>query len=213
MQKIRVVIAEDHPSVRWGIRYALNKAPCILVIGEACSGEDALFLAASLLPDVLLLDLEMPGMGGVEVARQIRVKRLPVHILVLSAHDDPEYVRSIFELGVEGYLVKDEPLEKLREAVRGLARGERGWVSRSVIKNMASLLKTSEEESSPLENLTHREIQVLQEVVNGKTNRQIGLLLKISEKTVDLHMTHIFKKLHVASRLQAAMRVVKQGWL
>lgn len=126
----RVVLADDHPSVRTGIRILLERTPDIQVVGEASDGREALTLAQTLLPDVLVLDLEMPVLNGKQVVERIREMNLPVRVLVLSAHDDRQYILGMFESGASGYLVKDEAPRSLARAIRKVATGQHKWLSR-----------------------------------------------------------------------------------
>jgi DNA-binding NarL/FixJ family response regulator len=206
----RVVLADDHPVVRSGIRSLLEQAEDITVIGEASNGSEALRLVQELQPDVLLLDMEMPGISGNQVASQLLKDGSPVHILALSAHNDKQYIQELLASGAAGYLVKEEVPETIIEAVRGVARGERGWVSRSVAAQLSNWMR-EEPQSKSL--LTPREVEVLNAVVAGKTNQEIGLALGISEKTVEKHLEGIFSKLGVASRVEAAVLAVREGYV
>jgi YesN/AraC family two-component response regulator len=136
--QIRVFLADDHPIARGGLRGLLEAAVDIEVVGEADDGTEALRLVQLIEPDVLLLDMEMPGLTGVEVAQQLRAVGSSVRILVLSAHDDPMYIKGLFGLGVEGYLVKEEILSTIVEAIRGVVQGEKGWVSRQVAAQLST---------------------------------------------------------------------------
>lgn len=205
-----VVLVDDHPVVRAGIRNLLEKAADIIVIGEASTGPEALKIVSDLNPDVLLLDMELPGISGSEVASQLQKSGTGTKILALSAHDDRQYIQELLANGASGYLIKEEVPEAIVEAVRGVSRGEKGWVSRRVAAQMSTWMG---EENQPRNGLTTREIQVLQSVVAGKTNQEIGLTLGISEKTVEKHLEGIFGKLGVASRVEAAVRAVREGWL
>jgi DNA-binding NarL/FixJ family response regulator len=205
-----VIIVDDHPVVRAGIRNLLEKAQDIKVLAEASNGSEAMKLVHELNPDVLLLDMEMPGLSGSEVAQQIQKSGAPTRILALSAHDDKQYIQELLSIGASGYLIKEEVPEAIVEAVRGVARGEKGWVSRRIAAQMSSWMGEGHQERS---GLTAREVQVLQSVVAGKTNQEIGLTLGISEKTVEKHLEGIFAKLGVASRVEAAVRAVREGWL
>jgi DNA-binding NarL/FixJ family response regulator len=207
MTAIRVILAEDHPITRGGIRELLQKSVGIEVVGEAGSGDEALRLIEDLDPDVLLLDMEMPGLKGVEVARKLQAANSAVRILALSAYDDKEYIRGVLSNGAAGYLTKEEAPQTIVEAVRGVARGEGGWVSRQVAAQMATW---TQEETKHAE-LTDREVQVLRLVVEGKTNSEIGLALGISEKTVEKHLEGVYTKLGAASRVEAAVRAVRDG--
>jgi DNA-binding NarL/FixJ family response regulator len=210
MSPTKVIIVDDHPVVRAGIRNLLEKAHDIVVAGEASNGNEALERVRELSPDVLLLDMEMPGMGGSEVAKHIQKEGLPVRILALSAHDDKQYIQELLTNGASGYLIKEEVPEAIVEAVRGVARGEKGWVSRRVAAQISNWMGNDQQEHS---GLTAREVQVLQSVVEGKTNQEIGLTLGISEKTVEKHLEGIFSKLNVASRVEAAVYAVREGWV
>jgi DNA-binding NarL/FixJ family response regulator len=210
MPSTRVLLVDDHPVVRAGIRNLLEQATDIEVIGEASDGTEALQMVTDLSPDVLLLDMEMPGLSGNEVAEKLQEKGSTVRILALSAHDDKQYIQELLSKGASGYLVKEEVPETIVEAVRGVARGERGWVSRRVAAQMSTWMQNDDQSRK---GLTTREVQVLHAVVAGKTNQEIGLSLGISEKTVEKHLEGVFSKLEVASRVEAAVRAVREGWI
>ena len=205
---IRVVIADDHPIVRCGIRGFLEKAMDIQVIGETSTGKETLDLMNEVVPDVLLLDMELPDMKGIEVAQKLHQSGIPVKILVISAHDDPLYIHELLESGVMGYLVKEEAPQLIVDAVRGIANGEQGWVSRSIAAHMVSWVRGDEEGSVKF---TRRELEVLHFLTKGKTNQNIGALLGISEKTVEKYLYAIFQKLGVTSRTEAAVYAVREG--
>jgi DNA-binding NarL/FixJ family response regulator len=207
MTQIRVVVADDHPIAREGLKNLLQKAVDIEVVGEASDGSEALRLAQTLNPDVLLLDMEMPGLKGLEVAQQLQATDSRVRILVLSAHNDREYIKGLLSSGAAGYLIKEEIPQTIVEAVRGVARGEQGWVSRQVAAWMTTW---AQEEVGKTTDLSPREQQVLKLVVDGKTNQEIGLALGISEKTVEKHLDSVFTKLQVSSRVEAAVRAVRE---
>jgi two-component system response regulator DegU len=201
---IRVVLADDHPVAREGLCNLLTKSVDIEVVGEAGDGSEALRLAQELKPDVLLLDMEMPGLKGIEVAQQLQAAKSTVRILALSAYDDRQYISELLAGGAAGYLIKEESPQTIIEAVRGVARGEQGWVSRQVAARMIAWNQGADKTA-----LTDRELQVLKLVVAGKTNQEIGLALGISEKTVEKHLDNIFTKLNVSSRVEAAVRAVR----
>lgn len=206
MTHIKVLLADDHPVTRTGIRKLLEQATGIAVVGEANDGAETLQLVEALAPDVLLLDMEMPSVNGIEVTQQLRSAESPVRILALSAYDDRQYIMELLSGGAAGYLMKEEAPEFIIEAVRGVARGERGWVSRQV----AARLTTWAQQESDKSELTDREKQVLEQVVEGKTNQEIGLKLGISDKTVEKHLESVFGKLGVSSRVEAAVRAVRE---
>jgi two-component system response regulator DegU len=206
MEDVTVIIADDHPVVCKGIHELLNKAEGIKVIGEATTGRKALQLVEELLPNVLILDIEMPDINGVEVVNKIVEKSLPVKVLGLSSYDDRQYISQLLSMGASGYLIKDEMPEYIIEAVRGVARGEKGWVSRKVAAILGNMLENRDE----INGLTGRELEVLRLVALGKTNAEIGFLLGISEKTVEKHLDMIFRRMGVASRVEAAVKAVRE---
>jgi len=208
MCPIRVVLVDDHPIVREGIRGLLDSAVDIQVTGEASSGEEALGLLEKSSPDVLLLDMELPDIQGTEVAQRMGQLHPDVKLLVLSAHDDTVYVKELLELGASGYLMKEEAPDMIVEAVRGVARGEQGWVSRRIAARMASWMQPGGTDEVKL---TRREEEVLRLVVEGLTNQAIASRLEISEKTVEKYLSSIFTKLNVASRVEAAVHAVRDG--
>jgi len=210
MTPIRVVLADDHPVVRTGIKNLLSRSADIEVVGEASSGDEALQLVETLTPDVLLLDMEMPGIKGVEVAQHIHKHGSTVRILALSAYDDKHYIHELLENGASGYLTKEEAPEIIIDAIRGVSQGEQGWVSRRVAAQMSVWMRDDEQDSS---RLTKRELEVLKLVVDGKTNQGIGLALGISEKTVEKYLEAVFSKLGVSSRVEAAVYAVREGMI
>ncbi len=206
MPDIRVLIADDHPIVCRGIHNLLEPAVGIKVVGEAHSGAEALELIRSLRPDVVLLDVELTDMSGIDVIKQLNDEQVSVRILGLSSYDDREFISQLLALGASGYLLKDEIPEQIIEAVRGVARGETGWVSRKVAAKLSQILQKDQD---GVADLTRREMDVLRLVVEAKTNGEIGMLLGISEKTVEKHLDTIFRKLGVASRVEAAVLAVR----
>jgi DNA-binding NarL/FixJ family response regulator len=207
MTKIRVVLADDHPIVRTGIRSLLQSAHDIEVVAEATSGIEALNRVEELQPDILLLDMEMPGMSGVDVAKRLKAAKSHVRVLALSAYDDTQYVRNLLANGAAGYLTKEEAPEMIIDAVRGVARGEEGWLSRRAVATMSAWTR----ESHSTNELSERELDVLRLVVAGKTNQEIGLALQISEKTVEKHVGALLAKMKVASRVEAAVQAVQRN--
>jgi DNA-binding NarL/FixJ family response regulator len=196
--------------VRAGIRSLLNKAPDIKVVGEASNGQEALRLVEEMEPDILLLDMEMPVLKGIDVARKLQANRSHVRILALSAYNDRQYILGMLACGAVGYLTKEEVPETIVEAVRGVARGEEGWVSQSVASQIG---EWREGEDARSHELTAREMEVLRLLVEGKTNPQIGADLGISKKTVEKHLGAVYSKLGVASRVEAAEVALRKGWI
>lgn len=211
MNTITVLLVDDHPVIRSGIRTLLEKEGDINIVGEAENGHQAVQMATELLPNVIILDMEIPGMNGIEVARQLRKDGAPGRVLALSGHSDIYYIEQLLAAGASGYLVKEEAPTNILEAVRGVARGEQGWLSRQVSVQIATSMTTGRQERG--QELTAREMEVLRGVTAGKTNKGIAEALQISEKTVEKHMDSILGKLKVASRVEAAVYAVHRGWI
>jgi DNA-binding NarL/FixJ family response regulator len=205
--KIKVLLADDHPIVRAGIRTLLSSQMNIEVVGETSDGNQVIPLVHELTPDVLVLDVQLPGLNGVEIARQIQSAKIPVYVLALSAHDDIQYIRNLLAHGAAGYLTKEEAADTIVEAIQGIARGEQGWMSRRVATQVS---QWSLNQHAGKRELTSREMDVLHEIVAGLSNQEIGRRLKISEKTVEKHVSAILAKLEVSSRVEAAVMAVQE---
>ncbi|MEA3396421.1 MAG: response regulator transcription factor [Chloroflexota bacterium] len=205
---IRVLLADDHPAVRAGIRGALERAADMEVVGEAGDGEEALRLIEELRPDVALLDCRLPGREGAEVAAALREQGLPTRVLALSAYKEDKYVYGMLQAGAMGYLLKDEPLETVVAAVRAVAGGEQ-WYSQPVLAKVTAWACGEVKEGvCPL---TERELDVLRLLAQGYTNMRIAKELSIVERTVGFHVSNILKKLEVTSRVEAAMWAKEHG--
>lgn len=209
MKKIRVFLVDDHPVIRSGVRTLLERVPDIAVVAEASSGSEVILLAARVQPDVLLLDMRLPGLSGVEVARQIKAMKLPVRILGFSAHADAQFVRTLMLNGAAGYLLKEEVPETIVEAVRSVARGETGWYSRRVAAKIGAWMQ--QENNGQMRSVTARELDVLSLLVAGKSNHEIASALEISEKTVEKHLRSLFVKFDATSRVEAAVYAIQKG--
>lgn len=207
MQTIRLIIADDHPILRQGIHTLLQEANSIEVIGEASTGREALSLVDKLRPDVLLMDVEMPDLSGIEVAEQLHQNGSAVRVLVLSAYDDVEYVQRVLNCGIAGYLLKDEAATIIVQAVEDVARGATGWFSRQINSQINRMMQRD----SLNRTLTERELDVLRLAAQGKTNNAIARVLSISEKTVEKHLDSIYRKLDVRSRTEAAVVAVQEA--
>ena len=178
------------------------------VIGEAHTGAEALQIIEDQKPDVVLLDMKLPDTNGVEIIKKAYKLGSNARILGLSSYNDREFISQLLTYGASGYLLKDELPEQIVEAVRGVAHGEVGWVSRKVAAMLSQILLKEQEGNT---DLTSRELDVLNLVVEGKTNNQIGLNLGISVKTVEKHLHAIFRKLGVVSRVEAAILAVQES--
>ncbi|MBI1880435.1 MAG: response regulator transcription factor [Chloroflexi bacterium] len=188
----------------------MGNAPGIEVVGEASNGIEALCLVEEFAPDVLLLDVEMPQMTGLEVIRRLQAARSLVSILVLSAYDDWPYIQGMLETGAAGYLTKAEAPELIVEAVRGVARGEQGWIGRQVAQQILAWPSHILREPVQIA-LTEQEKAVLRLVVDGKTNREIGRALNLSKKLVETYLETMFAKLGATSRTTAIKRARQEG--
>jgi DNA-binding NarL/FixJ family response regulator len=205
MATIRLIIADDHPILRQGVRTLLEDSRMIEVIGEASTGREALEMVELLCPDVLLLDVEMPDMSGLDVVKQLHQTSSPVRVLILSAYDDIEYIQRLMQYGVAGYLLKDEASKIIVQAVEEIAHGQVGWFSNQINHQWQRFM--SHDPAKRL--LTDREVQVLRLASQGKTNNGIAYALGISEKTVEKHLDSIYRKLDVRSRTEAAVMAVQ----
>ncbi len=211
MHRLRVILVDDHPIVRAGLRHFLEQAPDIECVGEATSGEEALAQVAKTSPDVLILDMEMPGLTGVEVARQLQARGSHVRVLALSAYDDVEYINGVLEAGAAGYLLKDEAPASILEAVRGVGYGQTGWVSALVAGRL--MRPCQGPAGAPGRGLTPRQLDVLRMVAKGKTNKEVARALGLSETTVEKHLAAAFSTLDATTRAEAVARAMRLGLL
>ena len=214
MGKIRVVLADDHSVVRKGIRDFLEDAGDIEVVAEAADGEQALALVAERQPDVLVLDIQMPRLSGVEVTRRVAAEHPGVRVLVLTAYDDDPYVFALLKSGATGYILKTADSDDIVRAVRAVAAGRSALapeVAQKVVAQLAGGPRSVGEEV--LQPLSDRELDTLRLAAKGLTNRAIGLQLGISDRTVQGHLANIYAKLHVNTRTEAVLKAVKLGWL
>lgn len=210
MSTIRVVLADDHAVVRKGIREFLEEDDAIEVVAEAGDGERVKSLIYESTPDVVVLDVRMPGATGIDVAAWIKAQKLPIKVLILSAYDDDPFVIAAIHAGATGYVLKNAEAEDLIESVRQVAAGK------TVIPSnvAASLIRHVIDDKPPLptpEPLTERERDVLKLAAAGMTNRGIGLQLSISDRTVQGHLASIYAKLGVSSRTEAVTKALQIG--
>ena len=207
MSPIRVLIVDDHPVVRDGLRGMLAGAPDLEVVGEAADGGEALALVGSLRPDVILMDLRMPGMGGAAAIRQLNEQGTEARVLVLTTYDSDSDVVTALEAGATGYLLKDAPREQLVRAIRAAARDE-AVLAPSVASRLVSHLRAPAQEA-----LSERELEVLALIAQGETNRGAAARLFISEATIKTHLLHIYTKLDVNDRAAAVAVGYERGLL
>jgi len=205
MPRIRVLIADDHPIVRSGIMSVLATQPDFEIVGQATNGQDAVTAVAKLSPDLILMDLRMPVMNGVDATAKILAERPATKVVILTTYSaDGEVLRAI-EAGAVGYLLKDVPHDELFRALRAVARGER-YLAPSVTEQLMSRYQQPARSS-----LTDRELDVLRCVARGDGNKQIAAALRIAEPTVKAHLVHIFEKLGVENRTAAAKVARERG--
>ena len=207
---IRVLIADDHAIVRKGIRALLATEADIEVVGEAADGKEAVEKAERLHPDVILMDLVMPGMDGIEATRRITTRQPETRILVLTSFAEDEKVFPALKAGALGYLLKDAGPEELVRAIRQVYCGESSLHPAIARKVLQELSRPPERPPTP-EPLTERELEVLRLIAKGKSNREIAEELVISEATVRTHVSNILGKLQLASRTQAALYALREG--
>ena len=211
---VRVVLADDHTVVRKGIRDFLEEEGDVQVVAEATTGLEAVALTLEHRPDVAVLDIQMPAMSGIEAARQIKAKAPEVQVLVLTAYDDDPYIFAMLQAGASGYVLKNAPSQELVRAVRTVAGGGSALDPTITAKVMAQLSSGKPPGAQAVvERLTQRELEVLRLAARGHTNRAIGLKLGISDRTVQGHLANIFGKLGVATRTEAVLLALKQGWI
>jgi len=207
-----VVIIDDHPIVRAGMRAILDSAGDIDILGEGVNGADALRLVNEHDPDVLALDVSLPDMNGVAVTRTLRQQGARTAILILTVHDDPQTVFGLLESGAVGYVLKDEALETLVNAVRAAARGET-WLSPAVARQVVrrAVAGSASDATEALSALTPREVEVLRLIARGLDNTAIAQELVLTKRTVQNHISNIYGKLNVASRTEAVLLAIRNG--
>lgn len=208
---IRVLLVDDHPVVREGIRGMLSAEPDLEIVGEAGSGPEAVVRAAALEPDVVLMDLRMPGGDGAQATERIRADHPAVHVLVLTTYDtDTDILRAV-EAGATGYLLKDTPRAELADSVRSAARGETVLSGRLAGKLFSRVRRDPEPEKPAA--LSPREVEVLRLAADGHTNAAIGRALRISATTVKTHLMRAYEKLGVGDRTAAVSQALRRGLL
>ena len=211
MDKVRVLIVDDHAVVRQGLRTFLDPQETIQIVGEAANGLEGVEQARRLSPDVVLMDLVMPEMDGIDATREIRSLHPDTQVIVLTSFSEDERVFPSIKAGAIGYLLKDVSPEDLVKTIQGGHRGE-SQLHPQIARKLIDELSTGKEERDS-KGLTKREAEVLRSIANGASNREIAAELVISEKTVKTHVSSILSKLHLADRTQAAIYAHREGLL
>jgi len=214
MNPLRILLADDHALIRTGIRNLLEGHPDFVVIGEAADGEEVLEKAGELKPDVLIIDISMPKISGIDATKKIAEKYPATKILVLTMHENAEYIYQIFKAGANGYLLKNAGKDELVEAIRAVSKGNK-FIGHHVSDLMVSeyMKKASARDQGTDESpLTNREREVLELIARGLNNQQIADQLFISPRTVDTHRTNIMQKIHVHDAANLVRYAIEHGF-
>ena len=210
---IRVLLADDHALVREGTRRLLETENDVEVIAEAASGEEAVEATKRFHPDIAIMDIAMPGMGGIEATRAIKVSCPETAVLVLSAYDDEPYLMKLLEIGAAGFLLKNVHGQELISAIRAVSRGESVLQPSIAEKIMLRMSKQTETQHSLTDPLSEREFEVLRLAARGLPNKEIARRLGLSIRTVHSHLANIFMKMQVGSRTEAVLLALRQGMI
>lgn len=205
---ISVMLADDHVLMREGIKQLLEFDGSIEVVAEASDGEECLSKMKTCNPQVLLLDINMPKMNGIEVLEEIKKQKLDVRVLILTVHNEVEYLLKAVDIGVDGYILKESESAELKRAINLVVKGE-SYIQPRLIPLLNNRLMARDSDKDKVELLTQRELEVLTQVANGMINKEIATSLCISERTVKNHISNIFKKIGVSDRTQAAVFAIK----
>ena len=207
---IKIMIADDHSMIREGLKNLLELDGDIQVIAEALDGEDCLNKLQVVKPDVLLLDINMPKKNGLEVLKSLKSKKSKLKVLVLTVHNEIEYLMKAVDIGVNGYVLKDSESAELKKAIFTVAEGE-SYIQPSLIPALNAKMIETNKDAEKIKSLTKRELDVLKLLAVGMYNKEVGKRLEISERTVKNHVSNIFKKLGVTDRTQAAVFAIRNN--
>ncbi len=207
---VRVMIADDHSMIREGLKQLLELEGDFQVIEEACDGVECLEKLSKIIPDILLLDINMPNMNGLEVLQKIKDKRMRVKVLVLTVHNEVEYLLKAVDIGINGYLLKDSESAELKKAILTVVNGE-DYIQPSLIPLLNAKMIDRNKDNVKIESLTRREMDVLKLLAVGMYNKEVAEKLSISERTVKNHVSNIFKKIGVTDRTQAAVFAIRNN--
>jgi DNA-binding NarL/FixJ family response regulator len=212
---IQVLLADDHQVVREGTRRFVERAEDMTVIGETGDGQEAVQLANHLQPDIVVMDVRMPGLNGLEATRRIKAQHPHIHVLILSAYEDDQYVFPLLDAGANGYLLKTTSGAEVVRAIRTVCRGEKvldPHITTKVVSRLTAPQPTYRSEEM-VESLTEREMEVLRAVAGGKSNKEVAEVLFLSVYTVQVHLRNVFAKLGVGNRTEAVTYALTQGWI
>jgi len=215
MNKIKVLIADDHALFREGTRNLINQEKDMEVVGEASDGEETVILVTELKPHVVLMDIAMPVVNGIEATKRIKAKFHKIAVLILTAYDNDQYIVALLEAGAAGYLLKDVSGRDLTNAIRAVFAGEailHPSIAKKVFSHFGTTSRQSEEPTHPGE-LSKREIEILKLAARGMSNQDIASHLYLSRRTIQSHLANIFRKMDVGSRTEAVLQALKRGWL
>lgn len=207
---IKIMLVDDHVLIREGIRQLLEFDGSMKVIEEAGDGDECLSKLSHVSPDILLLDINMPRMNGIDVLEEIKVKKIPVKVLILTVHSEVEYLIKAVDIGADGYILKDSGSQELKNAINQIIDGET-YIQPSLIPALNSRLVNRDVDKDKLESLTRRELEILTQIASGMFNKEIAVNLNISERTVKNHISNIFKKIDVSDRTQAAVFAIRNN--
>ena len=210
LMSTKVMLVDDHALIREGIKQLLEFDGSIDVIEQASDGAECLEKLQHVQPDILLLDINMPNVNGIEVLEEIKKKNIPVKVLMLTVHNEVEYLVKAVDIGVDGYILKDSESLELKKAIQAVMNGE-SYIQSSLIPTLNSRLVTRDVDKEKIDSLTKRELEVLIQVANGMFNKEIAISLNISERTVKNHISSIFKKIEVSDRTQAAVFAIRNN--
>lgn len=211
MEPIRIMVIDDHPALRAGLCYGLRNESDFDIVAEACSGEEAVLLAKQLKPDVVLMDISMGGISGIEATRQIKAFSLKTAVIILSGFSYSSYLQEALSAGATGYLLKTTSMPEIIESIRAVRSGRAVFDLRAAGDVLQQVGNEKVPNGKP--KLGGRQLAILKLTATGKSSKEIAGELDISERTVQAHMTGIFKKLEVNSRLEAVFRGLKEGWI
>ena len=207
---IKAMLADDHVLVREGIKHLLEYDGSVEVIQEANNGVECIEKLADVSPDILLLDINMPDMNGIEELEELKRREHPVKILILTVHNEIEYLIRAVDIGADGYILKDSGTAELKQAITTILNGE-SYIQPSLLPALNSRLINRDVDKEKLESLTKRELEILTQVAGGMFNKEIAINLNISERTVKNHISNIFKKIDVSDRTQAAVFAIRNN--